>query len=79
MKDWFVYILECCDGTFYTGVSNNVEKRVALHNLKKGAKYTRGRTPVVLRYVEKLSNKGEALMRECEIKSLSRTKKESLW
>jgi len=75
MKSWFVYILECRDGTFYTGVTDNVERRVAMHNAGRGARYTKGRTPVVLRFVEKVVGRGEAQKREAEIKRMSRKEK----
>lgn len=79
MKDWFVYIVECCDGTFYTGISDEVVGRVAVHNAGKGAKYTRGRTPVVLRYIEKVRGRSEALKREVVIKRMARGVKRRLW
>jgi len=68
-------MLLCRDKTFYTGTSNNVEKRVATHNAGKGAKYTKVRRPVKLMYTEELANKSEALKREIVIKKLSRVKK----
>lgn len=74
----FVYILECSDGTFYTGYTDNVEKRVAVHNSKKGAKYTRSRLPVKLVYFEEQPTKSDALKRENEIKKLTRTQKQQL-
>jgi len=61
---YFVYMLLCNDKTFYTGTSNNVQKRVATHNSGKGAKYTKVRRPVKLMYSEELKNKSEALKRE---------------
>lgn len=79
MNDWFVYIVECADGTLYTGISNEVEKRVADHNNGRGAKYTRGRRPVVLKYIEKTDSKSEALKKEYEIKHLSKKDKEGLF
>jgi putative endonuclease len=74
----FVYIVECSDGTFYTGWTNNIEKRLQAHNSGKGAKYTRGRTPVILRYLEELENRSSGLKREAKIKKLSRSQKETL-
>lgn len=74
-----MYILECSDGTFYTGITDDVETRVAVHNLGKGAKYTRGRAPVTLRYVKKVIGKREALKIEVEIKRMKRREKRSLW
>lgn len=75
---WYVYILQCSDGTFYTGSSNNLEKRVLSHNTGRGAKYTRGRSPVLLLYSEKTIDKSAALKREIEIKKLSREGKKEL-
>lgn len=75
---YYVYMLLCSDRTFYTGTSNNVQKRVATHNSGKGAKYTKVRRPVQLMYTEKLANKSEALKREIAIKKLTRRQKESL-
>lgn len=73
--EYFVYILRCGDGTLYTGITTDVERRAAVHNSGKGAKYTRGRTPVTPVYWEKLPDKGAALRREMEIKGLTRKKK----
>lgn len=73
--DYWVYIIECGDGTLYTGVSSDVDKRIARHNMGKGAKYTRGRLPVVEKYREKVGGKGEALKREIEIKRMTREEK----
>ncbi len=70
-----VYIVECADGTLYTGWTKDVEARIASHNSGAGAKYTRGRLPVRLLYSETYSTKGEALKREHEIKKLSRLRK----
>jgi putative endonuclease len=78
MKPWFVYMVECSDGTIYTGISDDLTSRLEIHNAKKGAKYTRGRTPVTLRYSEKVTNRCEATKREGEIKKMSRESKQSL-
>ncbi|WP_125708172.1 GIY-YIG nuclease family protein [Companilactobacillus zhongbaensis] len=75
---YFVYMLLCADGTFYTGTSNDVKKRVQTHNKGKGAKYTKVRRPVKLLYQEKLTDKSAALKREAAIKKLSRYQKEKL-
>lgn len=75
---YYIYILKCKDGTYYTGYTNNIEKRVRIHNDKKGAKYTRGRTPVTLVYKESFATKAEALKREYMIKQMSRAEKEAL-
>ena len=74
----YTYILECSDGTYYTGWTNHLEKRINDHNENKGAKYTRGRTPVKLVYYEIFETKSEALKREAAIKKLSREEKEAL-
>jgi len=77
-KMHYIYIVECCDGTLYTGYTNNLGKRIKTHNEKKGAKYTRGRIPVVLKYYEEFKCKNDALKREVEIKKLPRAKKQKL-
>lgn len=77
-KMWFVYILRCGDGTFYTGIATDVEKRLAVHRSGKGAKYTRGRGPLELIYREECGSHSDALRRELEIKALSRGEKEKL-
>ena len=74
----YVYILSCGDGTFYTGWTTDLEKRVKVHNQGKGAKYTRSRLPVKLLYSEKYSEKGEAMRREAASKKLTRRQKEML-
>lgn len=71
----YIYILECRDKSLYTGWTTDVYKRLETHNSGKGAKYTRGRTPVKLKYFEKFETKSEALKREHEIKKFSREKK----
>ena len=75
---WIVYILRCGDGTLYTGVTNNLPRRLAAHRAGKGAKYTRGRGPLALAYQERVPDRSAALRREREIKGLSRTEKEAL-
>lgn len=72
---WFVYILQCEDGSLYTGYSNNVEKRFLAHKNGKGAKYTKSHKPIKIVFVEKFTNKLDALKREREIKSWSKSKK----
>ena len=72
---WHIYILRCGDGTLYTGMTDNVEKRFAAHTAGKGAKYTRGRGPLELVYTEELPDKSAALKREAAIKKLSRSEK----
>lgn len=75
----YIYIVECKDKTLYTGYTNNLDKRIKAHNDKKGAKYTRGRTPVVLKYYEEFDNKVDAMKRESQIKKLKRVKKVKLF
>lgn len=77
-KEWTVYILECGDGTLYTGITDDLQRRLKAHESGKGAKYTRGRGPLTLRYSEKHPDKGSALRREAELKRLSRSKKLSI-
>lgn len=75
---WFVYILRCGDGTLYTGITDDVERRLAVHRSGKGAKYTRGRGPLEVVYREEVPDKSAALRRERAIKGLSRVQKEAL-
>lgn len=75
---WFVYIVECRDQTYYTGITPNIEQRIKTHNSGKGAAYTRGRRPVELIYSEKFLTRSEASIRECAIKKLTRAQKEKL-
>lgn len=74
----YTYILKCDDGSFYTGWTNNLEKRIKDHNEGRGAKYTKSRRPVTLAYYETFATKEEAMRREYAIKQLSRKQKESL-
>ena len=74
----YVYILRCADDTLYTGWTTDVERRVAVHNSGKGAKYTRARLPVELVYTEEFDDKVEAQKREYAIKQLTRAEKETL-
>lgn len=77
---YFVYILKCADGSLYTGITNNLEKRIHIHNNgKAGARYTKSRRPVVLEYFEKKRNKSFALKREFEIKNMKRVEKLKLF
>lgn len=71
----YTYILECADGTLYCGWTNHLKERVAAHNAGKGAKYTKNRRPVVLKYYETFSTKQEAMRREWAVKQLSRKEK----
>ena len=74
----YTYILQCSDGTYYTGWTTDLDRRLRAHNEKKGAKYTKNRTPVSLVYYETFGSKTEALRRECAIKRLTRSEKEAL-
>lgn len=75
---WFVYMLRCGDGTLYTGVTDDVLRRLDAHRRGKGAKYTRGRGPLELVYQEQVPDKSAALRREYEIKQLPKQEKEGL-
>lgn len=75
---YYTYIVECSDGTYYTGYTNDLRQRIRTHNEKKGAKYTRSRTPVTLVYAEESDTKSLAMKREAAIKRLSRKEKERL-
>lgn len=72
---YVVYILRCGDGSLYTGITNNLERRVAVHNSGKGGKYTRSHLPVTPVYWETVPDKSTALQRELAIKGLPREKK----
>ena len=72
---YYVYILRCGDDTLHTGSTDNVERRLAVHQSGKGAKYTRSRHPLALVYREELADKSAALKREAAIKRLTRTQK----
>jgi putative endonuclease len=70
MSEWYVYILRCADNSLYTGVATDLAARVLTHNAGKGAKYTRGRRPVVLVYQETAVDRATAQRREAEIKRM---------
>jgi len=72
---WLCYILLCADGTLYTGVTNDLYKRLVAHNAGTAAKYTRARRPVELAFVEICADKSAALRREMAVKALSRAEK----
>jgi putative endonuclease len=72
---YYCYILKCWDGTLYCGYTNNIERRIGVHNAGKGAKYTRTRLPVQLVYSEEYLTKSFAMKREYQIKQLSRIQK----
>lgn len=74
----YTYIVQCADGTYYTGWTNNLENRIRIHNSGKGSKYTHARLPVKLVYHETHATKSEAMKREYAIKQLSRREKQEL-
>lgn len=76
---WQVYILLCTDGSFYTGITNNLEKRFKNHATGKGGAYTRSHKPVRIVYKESMADKSSVLKRENEIKKLSKKEKETLF
>jgi len=78
MKNWQVYILRCGDDTLYTGITNDLEKRIQTHNEKRGARYTRSRLPVTLAYREEAGSRSAASQREIAIKKLTRKQKLAL-
>ncbi len=75
---WHVYIIECKDGLLYTGITNNLERRIKAHNSGNGGRFTKYRAPVKLRYAEDCPTKPHALKREAQIKRLERPQKLSL-
>lgn len=74
-KQWVVYILECADGSLYTGITDRLPQRLAAHRAGRGAKYTKGRGPLMLRYLEDCQDHSAALKREYAIKRLTKTQK----
>lgn len=77
-KQWVLYMLECKDGSLYTGITDNLKRRLKAHREGKGAKYTRGRSPLTLRYLEQCEDHSAALKRELQIKALPRPEKQLL-
>jgi putative endonuclease len=75
---WSLYILRCGDGSFYTGVTTDIERRLRAHRDGKASRFTRTHRPVDLVYREECGTRSQALSRECAVKSLSRRKKEDL-
>ena len=75
---WHLYILRCKDGSLYTGITTDVNKRLEVHRSGRGAKYTRGRAPLELVYREECGTHSDALKRELEIKALKKTEKIAL-
>lgn len=78
MDNGFIYILKCNDGTYYTGSTNNLEKRVTQHQTGSGSLYTSSRLPVTLMYYEEFTSIRQAFLREKQIQGWSRKKKEAL-
>ena len=72
---WHVYIIECSDGSLYTGITNDLDRRITAHNDGRGAKYTKSRRPVRLRYSEPAADRKNASRREYAIKSLRKAEK----
>jgi putative endonuclease len=77
-EPWWLYILECRDGTYYTGITKDLDRRLGQHNAGKASRYTRSRRPVELRYTERCDGRTAALVRECKVKALNRKAKEKL-
>lgn len=77
-RPWQLYLLRCGDGTLYTGIALDAQKRLLAHQKGRGAKYTRGRGPLKLVYTEACANHSEALKRELEVKAMTREEKEAL-
>lgn len=75
---WYLYILRCGDGSLYTGITTDVDRRLEAHRSGHGAKYTRGRGPLTLLYREVCGSHSDALKRELAVKHLSRAEKEAL-
>ena len=73
----YMYVVECCDDSYYTGYTTDVKKRITVHNSGKGAKYTRARLPVKLIYAEGFTSKEEAMSAEALLKRKKRAQKES--
>ena len=78
MKVWYLYFIRCHDGTIYTGISNDVERRLAAHRQGRGARYLRGRGPLVLARKIRVGSHGDALRLERRVKRMSRAGKENL-
>ena len=76
---WYVYIVECRDRSYYTGITTDLQRRLGMHNAGKASRYTRTRRPVRYRYAEVCRSRSKALKRELEIKSWNRGKKASLF
>ena len=77
-EHWFLYMIRCADGSLYTGITTDLERRLKQHNDGDGSKYTRSRLPVTLAYVEEYMNESDVRKREAAIKKLTRPQKERL-
>ena len=77
-NNWVVYILECADETFYTGITNNLEKRFKMHQAGKAARYTSGRLPVKIIYSKSGYTESQARKEEFRVKGMTRQNKEKL-
>jgi len=75
---WFCYLLECADGTFYTGITRALDRRLSMHNRGRASRYTRGRLPVTLVYAEPHRDRSSASRREIAVKKMSRAEKRAL-
>jgi putative endonuclease len=78
VKTWYLYLIRCADGTLYTGISNDVARRLAEHRSGKGARYLRGRGPLALVRMIRVGDRSSATRIEARVKKFSRTKKEDL-
>jgi predicted GIY-YIG superfamily endonuclease len=78
IKNWIVYFLQCNDGSFYSGITNDLNRRLIQHREGRAARYTRSRRPVKIVYHEPCASRSEALKRESAVKALSRKEKEKL-
>lgn len=74
-RNWFVYLLHCGDGTFYTGITNDIQKRLEKHKAGTGAKYTRGRLPLKVLFVSVPFSRSKAMQVEYAVKKLNRNQK----
>lgn len=78
MSVWSVYMLRCADGSLYTGITTDIERRLSEHNSGKGSRYTRARLPVELVFIEPAATESKAKAREAELKSMVKDQKERL-
>lgn len=77
-ETWYVYIVECRDGSLYTGITNDLDRRMQQHNEGTASRYTRSRRPVALRYSEPVDSRSSALIRECAVKLMTPVQKRAL-